>query len=104
MAVGRLPPTEPCTCKRTKSDVAGEKPKLPVCFLTNGGGVLEAAKAKELSAWLDVKVHENQACARSRAGQMQAAHMTRLRSIHVVISLQRPDMVAASRSCQQLLQ
>ena len=63
MAVGRLPPTEPCTCKQTKSDVAGEKPKLPVCFLTNGGGVVEAAKAKELSGWLDVKVHKQQACA-----------------------------------------
>jgi ribonucleotide monophosphatase NagD (HAD superfamily) len=41
---------------------AGEKPKLPVCFLTNGGGVTEAQKAEELSGWLDVHVHENQAC------------------------------------------
>jgi Haloacid dehalogenase-like hydrolase len=62
MADGRLPPTEPCTCKRTTSHVAGETPKLPVCFLTNGGGVVEAAKAKELSGWLDVKVHKKQAC------------------------------------------
>lgn len=40
---------------------------MPVCFLTNGGGVTEAAKAKELSSWLDVKVHENQACTLHRS-------------------------------------
>eukprot|EP00775_Hariotina_reticulata_P006312 gene6312-6547_t len=34
--------------------------RYPVCFLTNGGGVLEARKAQQLSQWLDVPVQENQ--------------------------------------------
>jgi len=32
-----------------------------VCFLTNGGGVTEAAKAVELSEWLGVSVGADQA-------------------------------------------
>ena len=39
---------------------AGQKPKFPVCFLTNGGGVTEAQKAEQLSDWLDVAVGVDQ--------------------------------------------
>ena len=39
---------------------AGAKPKYPVCFLTNGGGVTEAQKAEQLSGWLDVAVGVDQ--------------------------------------------
>lgn len=38
----------------------GQKPKFPVCFLTNGGGVTEAQKAEQLSDWLDVAVGVDQ--------------------------------------------
>lgn len=38
----------------------GAKPKYPVCFLTNGGGVTEAQKAEQLSGWLDVAVGVDQ--------------------------------------------
>lgn len=41
--------------------LAGEKPKYPVCFLTNGGGVTEQQKAEQLSGWLDVAVGVDQA-------------------------------------------
>lgn len=34
--------------------------KFPVVFLTNGGGVTEAAKAAQLSEWLDAPVSEGQ--------------------------------------------
>lgn len=40
--------------------MAGEKPKYPVCFLTNGGGVTEQQKAEQLSEWLDVAVGVDQ--------------------------------------------
>ena len=36
------------------------QPKVPVAFLTNGGGVTESFKAKELSNWLGVNVTESQ--------------------------------------------
>lgn len=36
------------------------KPKYPLCFMTNGGGVTEAKKAEELATWLDVDVQEDQ--------------------------------------------
>ncbi len=39
---------------------AGAKPRYPVCFLTNGGGVTEAQKAEQLSGWLDVAVGVDQ--------------------------------------------
>ena len=39
----------------------GRKPKYPVCFLTNGGGVTEHQKAEQLSGWLDVAVGVDQA-------------------------------------------
>jgi hypothetical protein len=55
-----------------------------VCFLTNGGGVIEAAKAKELSAWLDVKVHENQARALHRSTAYQSSRTQYIRGIHVL--------------------
>jgi len=38
----------------------GQTPRYPVCFLTNGGGVLEATKAEQLSSWLDVNVDPGQ--------------------------------------------
>ena len=41
--------------------VTGQQPRYPVCFLTNGGGVTEAAKAAELSQWLGVSVGADQA-------------------------------------------
>lgn len=40
--------------------LTGQQPKYPVCFLTNGGGVLEATKAAQLSKWLGVQVAANQ--------------------------------------------
>lgn len=40
---------------------AGQTPRHPMCFLTNGGGVTEQQKADELSSWLGVQVKENQA-------------------------------------------
>ena len=40
---------------------AGQTPRYPICFLTNGGGVTEQQKADELSSWLGVQVRENQA-------------------------------------------
>ena len=39
---------------------AGQQPRHPVCFLTNGGGVTEAHKAAELSEWLGVSVGADQ--------------------------------------------
>ena len=45
----------------------GAKPKYPVCFLTNGGGVTEAQKAEQLSGWLDVAVGVDQVA--QHAGQ-----------------------------------
>ena len=45
----------------------GTKPKYPVCFLTNGGGVTEAQKAEQLSGWLDVAVGVDQVA--QHAGQ-----------------------------------
>ena len=39
---------------------AGQNPRLPVCFLTNGGGVLESEKAKQLSGWLGVNIGADQ--------------------------------------------
>lgn len=39
---------------------AGDKPKYPVCFLTNGGGVTEKQKAQQLSSWLDVAIGVDQ--------------------------------------------
>lgn len=41
--------------------MTGKKPKYPVCFLTNGGGVTEQQKAEQLSEWLDVAVGVDQA-------------------------------------------
>lgn len=38
----------------------GSTPKVPVAFLTNGGGVSEADKAKQLSNWLGVNVSASQ--------------------------------------------
>ncbi|EIE22207.1 HAD-superfamily hydrolase [Coccomyxa subellipsoidea C-169] len=38
----------------------GGEPCYPICFLTNGGGVTEAEKAQQLSAWLGVNVRNNQ--------------------------------------------
>ena len=38
----------------------GQRPKYPVCFLTNGGGVTEEQKAEQLSGWLDVDVGVDQ--------------------------------------------
>ena len=40
--------------------VVGGSPRHPICFLTNGGGVLEAEKARQLSQWLDIKVQPEQ--------------------------------------------
>ena len=40
---------------------AGQTPRYPICFLTNGGGVTEQQKADELSSWLGVRVRDNQA-------------------------------------------
>jgi len=37
------------------SDSEG-RPRVPIAFMTNGGGILEADKAKELSEWLNIKV------------------------------------------------
>lgn len=39
---------------------AGQAPKHPICFLTNGGGVTESMKAKQLSEWLGIRVQANQ--------------------------------------------
>ncbi len=38
----------------------GEVPRYPICFLTNGGGVTEAMKARQLTKWLGVQIHSNQ--------------------------------------------
>lgn len=38
----------------------GSRPLHPLAFLTNGGGVTEAAKAAELSGWLGVAVGADQ--------------------------------------------
>ncbi len=40
---------------------AGQTPRYPICFLTNGGGVTEEQKADELSSWLGVHVKDSQA-------------------------------------------
>lgn len=40
--------------------MAGQRPRFPICFLTNGGGVLEATKAEQLSEWLDIHVQPEQ--------------------------------------------
>eukprot|EP00128_Syssomonas_multiformis_P018930 Colp12_sorted_trinity150504_noHs@20050 len=41
--------------------VNGDKlPRVPYLFLTNGGGVLEELKAKQLAKWLDVEVAPSQ--------------------------------------------
>ena len=37
-----------------------DKPKFPVVFLTNGGGVPEATKAQQLTDWLGVNVQPSQ--------------------------------------------
>lgn len=54
-----------CRCQAAADSsslpLAGEKPKYPVCFLTNGGGVTEQQKAEQLSGWLDVAVGVDQA-------------------------------------------
>ncbi|GMH41606.1 hypothetical protein BSKO_09516 [Bryopsis sp. KO-2023] len=36
------------------------RPKFPLCFLTNGGGVSESTKAKQLTDWLGVNVAPDQ--------------------------------------------
>jgi hypothetical protein len=38
----------------------GSRPRYPVAFLTNGGGVTERVKAHQLSEWLGVHVDESQ--------------------------------------------
>ncbi|KAK9831392.1 hypothetical protein WJX81_000238 [Elliptochloris bilobata] len=38
----------------------GQRPLYPVCFLTNGGGVTEQAKADQLASWLGVRVTAEQ--------------------------------------------
>lgn len=42
----------------------GQLWKYPVCFMTNGGGVTEAAKVQQLSEWLGVRVHADQVSCR----------------------------------------
>ena len=41
-------------------NAAGQQPRYPVCFLTNGGGVTEAHKAAELRDWLGIRVGADQ--------------------------------------------
>lgn len=38
----------------------GQNPRVPLAFLTNGGGMTEEKKAKQLSGWLDVKITGDQ--------------------------------------------
>lgn len=81
----------------------GEKPKLPVCFLTNGGGVTEATKAEELSSWLDVQVHENQVVLAHTPFRRLAQH-TPLRDKPVLVAgVGSPAEVARHYGFRQVL-
>ena len=63
--------------------MAGKKPKYPVCFLTNGGGVTEQQKAEQLSGWLDVAVGVDQA---SLTGLSSASQVQKQRDVPVAIN------------------
>jgi HAD superfamily hydrolase (TIGR01456 family) len=51
-----------------------QTPKVPVAFLTNGGGVTEEAKAAQLSEWLDVRVEGSQVVLSHTPFRQFAAH------------------------------
>ncbi|KAL4440223.1 hypothetical protein ABPG75_003224 [Micractinium tetrahymenae] len=53
-----LPQAQRALAKLYTSD--GSRPRYPICFLTNGGGVTERFKAHQLSEWLGVAVDESQ--------------------------------------------
>lgn len=69
------PPTRSLPCARRYARRAlqlcagGAAWRYPVCFITNGGGVTEATKARQLSQWLGVPVDPSQVGAGRRIGE-----------------------------------
>ncbi len=46
----------PAAREAMKKLCKGGKWQVPVCFMTNGGGITEDEKAQQLSQWLDAPV------------------------------------------------
>lgn len=55
-----MPAGDACSALAKLYTPDGSRPRYPLCFLTNGGGVTERVKAHQLSEWLGVAVDESQ--------------------------------------------
>lgn len=72
----------------------GKAPRVPVAFLTNGGGMTERQKASELSDWLDVPVTPNQVV----LSHTPFRQLTEYYAKEPVLVLGRGDVAGVARS------